>query len=475
MTTEHALWLANRPVTTGRWIDVADKFSGAAVARVARAVEADVDRAIGAAVSAADAMRRLPAHKRIAVLERISAGLRERADVFAAALAAEGGKTEREARAEVARAVDTFRFAAYEVSRIGGELIPLDLTARAEGYMGLQGLFPVGPCAFVTPFNFPLNLVAHKVAPAIAAGCPFVLKPASLTPVSAVLLGELLAAAELPAGAFSILPCARDAADLLTTDDRLRLLSFTGSADVGWALKARAGRKKVVLELGGNAACIVEPDADLDDVVPRLVTGAFYQAGQSCISVQRILAHRDLVDELRERLVAATKALRAGDPCDPTSFTGPMIAESEAKRLSGWIDEAVARGATVLCGGGRQGPVHELTLVERVPEDAKLWAEEAFGPVACLASYASFDAALATVNRSRYGLQAAVFTRDLGKAQRAWRELEVGGVIVNDVPSWRADNMPYGGVKDSGLGREGVRYAIDEMMERRLLVIRPES
>jgi acyl-CoA reductase-like NAD-dependent aldehyde dehydrogenase len=334
---------------------------------------------------------------------------------------------------------------------------------------------PVGPCSFITPFNFPLNLVAHKVAPALAVGCPFVLKPASLTPVGALILGELLAETDLPPGAFSILPCTRAGADRFTTDPRLRLLSFTGSAEVGWALKARAGKKKVVLELGGNAAVVVDEGVDLDDAVARIVIGAFYQSGQSCISVQRIIAHSSVYDALRDRLVAATEKLVVGDPHQEATFVGPLIAEKEARRLERDIASAVAAGGRLLTGGRREGAVLWPTLLEDVPRTEPLVAEEAFGPVAVLSRFTDFEQALASVNDSAFGLQAGVFTRDLGRAMKAWDHLEVGGVVVNDVPSFRVDHMPYGGVKDSGLGREGIRCAMEEMTEPRLLILRDPS
>ena len=331
---------------------------------------------------------------------------------------------------------------------------------------------PIGPCSFISPFNFPLNLAAHKIAPALAVGCPFVLKPASLTPVGALLIGEILAETDLPEGAFSILPCRRDGAELFTTDERLRLLSFTGSPAVGWALKAKAGKKKVVLELGGNAAVIVDEDADLDDAASRIITGAFYQSGQSCISVQRILIHETLYGPMKDRLVAAARSLTMGDPKEEGTIIGPMISEKEATRLESWIRSSVDGGAKLLCGGGREGVMMEATLLERVPADADLSCQEAFGPVAIMTPFSDFDEALAEVNRSRFGLQAGIFTRDLYKMQRAWDRLEVGGVVIGDVPSWRVDHMPYGGVKDSGLGREGIRFAIEDMTEIRLLVIR---
>jgi acyl-CoA reductase-like NAD-dependent aldehyde dehydrogenase len=315
-------------------------------------------------------------------------------------------------------------------------------------------------------------LAAHKIAPALAVGCPFVLKPASLTPIGALVIGEILAETDLPPGAFSILPCRRDGADLFTVDDRLKLLSFTGSPAVGWDLKTRAGKKKVVLELGGNAACVVDQSADIQDAIERIVFGAFYQSGQSCISVQRILIHEQIYAAFRDRLVEATRGLKSGDPKAEDTFIGPMISEAEARRLEGWIRAALQHGARLLCGGSRSGAMLEPALLESVPDSEPICTEEAFGPVAVMSAFSSFDAALAAVNRSKFGLQAGIFTRDLVHAHRAFEELEVGGVIIGDVPSWRVDNMPYGGVKESGLGREGVRFAMEDMTEIRLMVLR---
>jgi acyl-CoA reductase-like NAD-dependent aldehyde dehydrogenase len=466
------LHLAGRPHETGRTLDVRDKFTGAVAARVALAGPAELERAIAAAADAAPALRAVPPYERAAVLARCAARFQERAEELAQALCAEAGKPIRDARGEVARLVDTFRVASEEATRIGGEVLNLEVSARARGYRGMTRRVPVGPCAFITPFNFPLNLAAHKIAPAIAAGCPFVLKPASSTPLGALLIGEELSACGLPEGAFSILPLAsRDAAPLVE-DVRLKLLSFTGSGAVGWDMKRRAGRKKVVLELGGNAACVVDRDWDLDDAVRRIVFGAFYQAGQSCVKAQRILVHAAVADAFRQKLVVATRALVAGDPRSESTFVGPLIEEAEAVRLEGWIASARKRGAQVLCGGRRTGAVLEATLLEGVPEDEPLACEEAFGPVAVLSTFTDFDAALEQVNRSRYGLQAGVFTNTLSHALAAWDRLEVGGVLVGDVPSWRVDSMPYGGVKESGFGREGVRWAIESMSELRLLVIR---
>ena len=370
------------------------------------------------------------------------------------------------------RLIDTFRIAAEESVRMTGEVQPLDISPRAKGYQGMWKRVPIGPCSFISPFNFPLNLAAHKISQAIAMGCPFVMKPASLTPLGAIIMGEVLAETNLPKGAFSILPAARDGADLFTTDDRLKLLSFTGSPGVGWDLKAKAGKKKVVLELGGNAAVIVDRDADLADAVERIIFGAFYQSGQSCIGVQRILVHDRVYDAFRERLVAKTKTLIAGNPHDENTFVGPMIDVKEAERLDGWIQEAVGKGARLLCGGGRNGAMLEATLLEDVHPDTKLNVEEAFGPAAFLIRFSTWDEALRIVNDSKFGLQAGVFTRDIFKVLDAWDELDVGGVVVNDVPSYRVDNMPYGGVKDSGLGREGIRFAMEDMTEIRNLVIR---
>ncbi len=468
----YPLYVANRPERPNADLEVTDKFSGALAARVALADRSTIERAITAATSAREATRRMPPFERKAVLAHVVARVRERADELAMALAIEAGKPIRDARGEVERLVDTFVVAEEETTRIFGETMDLAISARAAGYRAMTQRVPIGPCSFITPFNFPLNLVAHKVAPAIAAGCPWVLKPASKTPIGALILGEILAETSLPAGSFSILPAHREGAELFTTDERLKLLSFTGSASVGWDLKARAGKKKVVLELGGNAACVVDRDADLDRAIPRIVFGAFYQSGQSCISVQRLIVHEAIYEAVRARLVEAVRGLVAGDPRDDATFLGPMISEAEARRLHGWIEAARARGARVLVGGELRGAMLEATIVEGCPRDTDLYREEAFGPVVLLSSAPSMAEALLEVNASRYGLQAGLFTNDLGLAMRAWDELDVGGVVVNDVPSFRVDSMPYGGVKDSGLGREGVRSAILDMTEERLLVIK---
>jgi acyl-CoA reductase-like NAD-dependent aldehyde dehydrogenase len=465
-------YLGNEPVTPNRDLAVTDKFTGEVATHVPLADAAAIERGIELAVGATEAMRALGAYERQAILNHCVARFTERAEELAMALCIEAGKPIKDSRGEATRLVDTFRVAAEESVRITGEVMPMDISARAKGYTGMWKRVPIGPCSFISPFNFPLNLAAHKVAPAIAAGCPFVLKPASLTPIGALIIGEVLAETNLPRGAFSILPAHREGAGLFTTDDRLKLLSFTGSPDVGWALKAKAGKKKVVLELGGNAAVIVDRDADLEDAVARIIIGAFYQSGQSCIGVQRVIAHEEIYAALRDQLVAATLKLQMGDPKDEQTFIGPMISEAEASRLDAWIQQAVSAGGRLLCGGKRDGAMLEATLLEDVPKDQTLVCKEAFGPVAVLSSFRDFDAALAEVNDSDFGLQAGLFTRDLYKAQKAWDTLEVGGVVIGDVPSWRVDHMPYGGVKDSGLGREGIRFAIEDMTEIRLLVVR---
>ena len=471
----YPLYLGNRPVFANEDLPVTDKYSGEVVTRVALATPSLIDTAIELAAEAEPAMRKVPSYARRDVLAHCVKRFTERAEELAYALCVEAGKPLRDARGEVTRLIDTFRIASEEATRVGGELLPLDISARTKSYRGMYKRVPIGACSFISPFNFPLNLAAHKVAPAIAAGCPFVLKPASLTPIGALLIGETLAETDLPEGAFSILPTPREGAEQLTRDARLKLLSFTGSPEVGYKLKEQAGRKPVILELGGNAALIIDQDSDLDDAVERTVFGAFYQSGQSCISVQRILVHAGVYAAFEEKLVAKTKALKMGDPKLEDTFIGPLISEKEALRLERWIESAQARGATLLCGGRREGAMLEATLLRDVPKDDPLVCQEAFGPVAVLSRFDDFDAALAEVNDSAYGLQAGVFTRDLYRAHKAWDELEVGGVIIGDVPSFRVDNMPYGGVKQSGLGREGVHSAIEHMTEVRMMVIRSPS
>jgi len=466
-------YLANQPQTSRVMLDVLDKYSGKVATRVAVPDAKATEKAITAAVKATAPMREFKPWARQAVLQHCAQQFAERRDELAYALCVEAGKPIRDSAGEVTRLIETFQIAAEEAVRINGETLNLELASRLDGYHGYTKRVPLGPVSFITPFNFPLNLVAHKVAPAIAAGCPFVLKPSEKTPIGALIIGEVLAETDLPKGAFSILTLDGKHAAPLVEDERFKLLSFTGG-QIGWDLKARAGRKKVVLELGGNAACIVDADQKphLGRVVERLIFGAFYQSGQSCIGVQRIYVHDDVYDALKKRLVAAVKKLKAGDPKKKDTFLGPMIDEAAAARLHGWIEEARKGGGKLLCGGKRAGAMLQATLMENVPDDARVNQQEAFGPFALLARYRKFGDAVAMVNDSDYGLQAGIFTDSLDHAMRAWNELEQGGVIVNDIPSFRVDNMPYGGVKLSGFGREGVRYAIEDMTELRLMVMR---
>ncbi len=465
-------YLANRARFGNAGMEVRDKYTGEVFARVSRAGPEAIDEGIGRAHEATAGMADFRPYERQAVLEHCVRRFRERAEELAEMLCREAGKPIRDSRGEVTRLIDTFKVAAEESTRFGGEVMNLEISPRSRGYSGMWKRVPIGACSLITPFNFPLNLAAHKVAPAIAAGCPFVLKPAERTPLGALAIGEVLAETDLPEGAFSVLPSEVEDATPFSTDPRLKLLSFTGSRKVGWMLKGQAGEKKVVLELGGNAACIVDSDADVDDALDRIVFGAFYQSGQSCISVQRLLIHEAVYEELVGRLVERVEGLVMGDPREEETFIGPVISEADAERLVRWVKEAEEGGGRILTGGGRDGVMVEPTVVEDPPKDCSLHAEEAFGPVLGVTRFSDFDEALAEADDSRYGLQAGIFTHDLRKVRKAWETLEVGAVLVNEVPSFRVDNMPYGGARDSGLGREGVRFAMEDMSELRLLVIR---
>lgn len=469
---EYPLYLGGIAQTPNLDLEVIDKFTGRIATRVPLADSKIIDNAIDLAKRSKNDMAELPAFKRQEILTHCVKRFEERFEELAMALCIEAGKPIKDSRGEVTRLIDTFRIAAEESVRITGEVLPMDISSRAKGYRGMWKRVPIGVCSFISPFNFPLNLAAHKIAPAIAAGCPFVLKPASLTPVGAILIGEILSETDMPKGSFSILPARRDGASLFTEDERIKMLSFTGSPDVGWKLKSLAGKKKVVLELGGNAACMVDEDADIEDAVSRIVYGAFYQSGQSCVSVQRIIVHEKIYNRFKDLLVEETKKLKSGDPKDESVLIGPMISEKEAERLSLWIESALRGGGKLLSGGERNGSILEATLLEEVPKNMDICIKEAFGPVAVLSKFNDFDAALKEINDSEFGLQAGIFTKDINKINKAWDTLEVGGVIIGDVPSWRVDHMPYGGVKNSGLGREGVKFAIEDMTEIRLLVIR---
>ena len=471
----YPLYLNNKAVQPNTDLEVTDKFTGEVAYRTALATPDVIDEAIAGTVRAAEPMAEMANFQRQAVLEHCVTRFRERYDELAWSLCIEAGKPIVDAEGEVNRLIDTFKIAGEEAVRNYGEIQPLDISPRAKGLYGMWRRVPVGPCSFISPFNFPLNLAAHKIAPAIAIGCPFVMKPASLTPLGAIIMGEVLAETDLPEGAFSILPASRAGADMFTTDERLKLISFTGSPGVGWDLKARSGKKKVVLELGGNAAVVVDHDADLNHALDRIIFGGYYQSGQSCIHVQRVVVHEDVYDQFRDMLAERVKGLVHGDPKDRKTFIGPMISEREATRLKGWVDDAVAAGANLLAGGGREGSMMDATLVENCPKDSDLYREEAFGPAVIISKFSDWEQALYEVNDSKFGLQAGIFTRDIHKVFRAWDKLDVGGVVVNDVPSYRVDNMPYGGVKDSGLGREGIRFAMEDMSEIRNLVIRREG
>jgi acyl-CoA reductase-like NAD-dependent aldehyde dehydrogenase len=461
----------------GRWIDegatseINSPYDGSLVGVVTLASPRQIEAAIAASVRAFQVTRKLPAFKRQAILRAVSSRIQQKRDEFARIMALESGKPIKTARAEVDRAIFTFSVAAEEATRIGGEYLPLDLQEFTAGRWGIVRRYPVGPIAAITPFNFPLNLVAHKVAPAIASGCTVVLKPAPQTPFSAFLLAELIHEAGWPAGALNVVPTTNEDAALIVSDDRLKMLSFTGSSAVGWKLKATAGKKKVTLELGGNAAVAIHSDADLEFAAERCAVAGFSYAGQSCISVQRILVHRPAFDSFLQKFIERTKKLKTGDPLDESTDIGPLIRASDAERASNWIQEAVSAGAKILLGGGRKGSVLEPTILTNTRAEMKVNCEEVFAPVKTVEPYDDFADALGRINASPYGLQAGLFTNDARLIFRAYDALEVGGLIVGDVPTFRIDHMPYGGVKDSGLGREGLRYAIEEMTEPRLLAM----
>jgi glyceraldehyde-3-phosphate dehydrogenase (NADP+) len=436
-----------------------------------RASPEQYEEAVDAAVRALETTRELPAFRRGDALRQIAVGISERRVELARLMAQEIGKPIRDSLTEVDRTALTFRLAGEEAERMVGEVIPLDLIESSRGRVGITRRFPVGPIAAISPFNLPLSLAAHKLAPAIAVGAPIVLKPPSRGALSLLALAEIIDGAGLPRGAVSILPMSRALGDRLVEDDRFRMLTFTGSPQVGWDLKRRAGKKRVTLELGGNAGAIVDASADLDRAVERTVYGSFKYAGQLCISVQRLYVHRSLWDEFLERIEARATALRVGDPLDLASDVGPMIDEAAATRVRTWLDEAVEQGGTIRFGGAVTGAYMQPTLLTDVSPEATICTAEAFAPVVVAWPFDRLDEAVSAVNDSAFGLQAGIFTNDLAGAWRAFHRLEVGGVIVNDVPTYRMDNMPYGGVKDSGLGREGIRFAMDDMTEARIMVI----
>lgn len=447
-------------------------YTGEPVGEVAVGGAQDMDDAIAAAAAAFAETRRLPTHRRVEVLERVSRAIDAQRAALARLMALESGKPITQCEAEVARAAITFALGAAGARGLGGEVLPVDLEPRGEGRLCLTTRVPRGPVAAISPFNFPLNLIAHKLSPAIAVGASVVLKPPPQCPLTGFALAALLEEAGLPPGALNVVPCAPDVAQRMVEDERMKVLSFTGSDLVGWKLKAVAGKKQVLLELGGNAPCVLDEDVDLERALPSIIAASFANGGQVCIRIQRLLVHRARWDEVLARFVEAARAVPWGDPLDARTVVGPLIEPKHVERVVSWVREAVDRGATLRCGGEARGQVVLPTVLTDVPRDARVCREEVFGPVTVLEPFDTFDEALARCNETRFGLQAAVFTRDLGHALRAFRELEYGGVIVNDAPTFRIDNFPYGGTKDSGFGREGVRYAMEEMTEPRVLVVR---
>jgi acyl-CoA reductase-like NAD-dependent aldehyde dehydrogenase len=462
MSYPKAYLVAGKFKTSDKTFEVKSPYDGAVVATVAKPTKAD---------EAFDETRKLPVHARAEALVHISKRLEERIDEVAEMIVQEGGKPMKWAKVEAARAVSTFRWAAEELRSDDGELMRLDTEAALGSRLGLIRRFPLGPVLAITPFNFPVNLVAHKVAPALAVGAPIVVKPATATPLGALLLGELFAETDLPPKMMSVLPIGGSEAGALVTDDRYAKISFTGSSEVGWNMRSEAPKKAITLELGGNAGVIVHSDADLERAAQRIAFGGYYQAGQSCISVQRVLVHTDVAERFSELLVGEVNKLKNGDPMDPETDVGPVIDHGSLERISQWVDEAVQSGAEILTGGKREDPFYVPTVLANTEASMKVRCEEIFGPVVTVSTYDDFDAAIEEVNNSKYGLQAGVFTNDVNRLMSAWRDIEVGGVIANDVASFRADQMPYGGSKDSGAGREGLRYAMGEMTEARIMVL----
>jgi acyl-CoA reductase-like NAD-dependent aldehyde dehydrogenase len=467
--------LGSENALRSKTVTIHNPYDGSIVAEVGQADSADADRAYVLAQQAFLATRQLSSWQRAAILHGVVDRLVEETVHVARLIVLEAGKPIVDARNEVARAIQTFRVAAEEAKRIGGEVTPADWTPGTEGRVALSRRFPIGTILGITPFNFPVNLVAHKLAPAIASGNPIIIKPAPQTPLTSLWLGRAVRDAGWPAGAISVLPCSNEVTAQLVADTRIAMLSFTGSANIGWMLRRQSATPRVTLELGGNAAVIVCEDGDIAKAVPKIVAGGYTYAGQSCISVQRVFVHTLLKSQLIDGIVEGLRNLKIGDPAEASTRVGPMINEAAAARAESWITEAVGLGATLHVGGKRSGSMLEPTLLSDVPNRAQLSCEEVFAPVVIVEAYNSFPEVLATVNRSKYGLQAAIFTGEWKKMTQAWNELEVGAILVDESSAWRADHLPYGGVKDSGVGREGVRSAILEMTEERLLILPAES
>jgi glyceraldehyde-3-phosphate dehydrogenase (NADP+) len=472
MAKVYPFFLAGEWQQSEERLEVKSPYTGEVVGVTSIPTEAQVERAIERAVSGFELARRLSSEERARILTLIREGIAKRKEDFVRVVVLEAGKPWKDASTEVERALHNLEVAAEEAKRIGGEIMPLDLREHSRGRVGFIRRYPLGPIAAITPFNFPLNLPLHKLGPAIAAGNSIVLKPAMKTPLSVLALAEVMAEADMPPGMVSILPIPSPIAERkLARDDRFRMLTFTGSAEVGWHLKTLAGKKRVTLELGGNAGVIVDRDADQGFAVKRIAQGGYSHAGQSCISVQRVYVHKDILEGFSQALVAAVKVLKVGDPLDPDTDVGPMIDEGAARRTQAWVQEAVAEGARILIGGDVEGLFFAPTVLADVSAQSEVCRMEVFAPLVALFSFTDFREAVTQVNESPYGLQAGVFTRSLENAFYAFDELEVGGVIINDVPTYRTDPMPYGGVKDSGMGREGPRFAVEEMTELRLMVL----
>lgn len=472
-------YLAGKALMPNKDLPVINKYTQEEFCTVPLANENHVEQATHiASTIGTSKMKHLPIYTRQSILNNVAIQATQRREEFAYYLAIEAGKPIQDARGEADRLVQTFQLAAEEATRIYGEYANLEIAPRAAGYSSVTKRVPIGPVSLISPFNFPLNLAAHKIAPAIAAGCPFVLKPASMTPLGALLLGDILSKdPNMPPEGFSILPCTRKAGTILTTDDRYKLMSFTGSPDVGFALKAKAGKKPVILELGGNAFCLIDDiDAggvDLMTIVKEVVHGAFYQSGQSCISIQRLLVQENIYEEFRNALVDHVKTLKMGDPLNEDTFIGPVINDKAADKIELWIQDAIKEGGTLLCGGIRsERNMISPAIVENVPHTSNLANEEVFGPVLCIEKYSNFKDAISIVNASKFGLQAGVYTNNWNKAHYAFDTIECGGVCINAVPSVRIDSQAYGGVKDSGIGREGPKYAIEDYTELRVMIMK---
>lgn len=471
MIPEHPFWIGGKWRTSAEKVEVINPYNNEPIGITYAASAEDVESALAAAARAFQEMRRIPAFRRGEILHQISEGLKARREEIARVMTLESGKPIADARGEVNRAVSTFQIASEEAKRMEGELLPLDLMPGSEGRVGITRRFPIGPIVGISPFNFPLNLVAHKIAPALAAGNTILLKPAPKTPLTALLLAEIIASVGVPDGAVSVFLCGNALAEKMVLDPRVKMLSFTGSAPVGWMLKEKANKKRVVLELGGNAGVIIHSDADLDYAAKRCAIGGFSYAGQVCISVQRIFVQEEIYSRFSTLFAEQVNGLQVGDPLDEKTAMGPMIDLKAAERAERWIQEAVSQGAKILTGGKRSGTFLEPTVLTDTTPEMQVNCQEVFAPIVTMTPYRKLEEAITRINQSSYGLQAGLFVRDIKETFHAFEEIEVGGLIVNDVPTYRVDHMPYGGLKESGVGREGVRYAIEEMTDLKLMAI----